>query len=64
MAYTLRKGTTRDIVDSNIKTLCECGHSEADATRIALRHSRKRSNPDAVAGKVAAKPKTARVRIA
>lgn len=57
MAKKLAKGSTRDVIDSNVKQLVAGGYTEANATRVALRHARKGSGKakmDKVAAAVAA----------
>jgi hypothetical protein len=36
------KGKTQDVIDSNIKMLCDQGYSHAKATRCALCHANKK----------------------
>lgn len=61
----LVKGNSKDVISTNIKKLCECGHSEANATRMALRMARKGTGKklDAIAKKVVSKPKHDRVEV-
>lgn len=48
------KGNSKEVIDTNIKHLKENGYTEANATRVALRHS-KRRNVDKLVSKIVKK---------
>lgn len=39
----LLSGNSRDIIDTNIKILCDHGYSKGNATRVALRKAKKKN---------------------
>ena len=52
----LLKGNSSEVVNTNVRKLIETGHSEAGATRMALRYAKSKANVEKIASKVA-KPK-------
>jgi hypothetical protein len=56
-------GDSNDVISANVRKLCECGHSEAHATALALRYAKKGKNLRKVVSKVVTRPSKDRVEV-